>query len=130
MPSLCTSPTPAGATAREIATGLTVEHSASASVDARNPGINVEKSTTTPVVAEKGATVTFQIIVQNTGEATLTDVVLSDGRVGGAPTAVFGGIGSLPPTVKWQYECVVANVQNDFDNTVTVQAKDLAEESG
>lgn len=113
-------------TAREVVTGLAVEDTASASVDVLNPGINVEKTTTTPIVAQ-GANVTFQIVVQNTGESTLSDIGVTDGLcTGGAPTPIFGGIGTLPATVKWQYECVVPNVQNDFANTVIVQAKDPA----
>ncbi|MBX3012362.1 MAG: hypothetical protein KF832_12685 [Caldilineaceae bacterium] len=112
--------------AREVSTGLLVQDTASASVDVLNPGINVEKTTTTPLVAQ-GATVTFQIVVQNTGQADLSNVVLQDALcVGGQPTPVFGGIGILQPTEKWQYTCVVTNVQTDFANTVTVQATDPA----
>lgn len=113
--------------ANEVNGGLPVEASDSASVDVLNPGINVEKTTATPVVAQ-GSDVTFQISLQNTGEADLDNIVLEDALCeGGAPTIVAGGIGTLQPTETWLYECVVTNVQDDFDNTVTVTADDPAD---
>ncbi len=62
-------------------TGDTVSDNDSASVDVINPAIDVEK-TANPTMIRSGRTVTYTYVVTNTGDVTLTNVVLTDNKLG------------------------------------------------
>jgi len=62
-------------------TGDTVSDNDSASVDVINPAIGVEK-TANPTMIRSGRTVTYTYVVTNTGDVTLTNVVLTDNKLG------------------------------------------------
>jgi uncharacterized repeat protein (TIGR01451 family) len=65
-----------------------------------------------------GGTAGFNIVVTNTGEVTLTEVVVSDPLGGGTVN-----IGTLAPGASYSYSFSVANVISGFTNVATVIGK-------
>ncbi|MFN8493436.1 MAG: hypothetical protein U0350_37905 [Caldilineaceae bacterium] len=109
--------------------GNTVSDTDSATVKVINAGLNVEKTTGTPIV-NQGQNVNFTISVKNTGSRTLNSVSVTDAMCqGGAPTRTGGdvnGDNKLNQGETWQYSCTVpgSSVQNNFVNTASVSSKD------
>jgi uncharacterized repeat protein (TIGR01451 family) len=99
----------------------TVTATDSALVDVLLPGISVEKSPGTQVVAVNG-TATFTIVVTNTGEADLADVDVIDAV---SPSCSRLDL-VLAPGASQTWTCTVTPVTADFVNTVTVTAVDPA----
>lgn len=113
------------------AVGLQVSDSDTVSVNVLNVGLNVTKSTNTPIV-QQGANVLFTIQASNTGTQNLTTVSISDnmtcqGGPGGAPTFGSGDVNAntvLDVGEIWTWTCTVANAQQDYTNSATVTAKE------
>lgn len=86
-------------------------------VDARIPGIVIDKTAIAPIVEING-TATYQIQVTNVGEIDLVDVVVSDPLVAGCDI-------TLPELqIGWShtYRCVLSPVSNGFTNVATATA--------
>jgi uncharacterized repeat protein (TIGR01451 family) len=80
--------------------------------ESQDLSIEVIKTAITPEVIE-GGTVTFEITVTNTGNATLSDVVVTD-VLSPDCDRTFGAIFTPGDTIT--YECTIDNVTNDFIN--------------
>ena len=92
---------------------------ATATVDIVNPSIQITKTTDTPIVIE-GDIVTFTIAVTNTGDITLTNVIVSDPLVPDCiptPTTPI----TLGPGQSSVYPCTVT-VTNSITNVAQVDA--------
>ena len=89
--------------------GETVWASDSAAVDVIAPRIEVDKSADRALV-DPGETVHYQIVVRNTGDAPLFNVVVEDGLEGCTLAGPEGdnGDGVLAPDEAWVYTCAVA----------------------
>jgi uncharacterized repeat protein (TIGR01451 family) len=96
-------------------TGRPVTDNDDAVAQVVNPGIDVRKTPDLQKV-KAGSTVTFTIVVTNTGDVALKDVVVSDPL---APNCART-IASLPAGASTSFNCTVANVTADFVNVVTV----------
>jgi uncharacterized repeat protein (TIGR01451 family) len=84
-------------------------------VDVLIPAIDIRKTPDRQLVAP-GGTATFTIRVENTGEATLSNVIVSDAP---APNC-NRTFASLAPGAVQTYICSLANVQAGFTNVATV----------
>ena len=84
-------------------------------VDTINPAIEIAKTPDVQTVAS-GTTVTFTIIVTNTGDVTLTNVAVSDTQ---APNCA-ASLGTLAADDSASYECTLSNVTDGFINSATV----------
>ncbi|TMM32604.1 MAG: DUF11 domain-containing protein [Actinobacteria bacterium] len=82
-----------------------------------NPAISVSKTPHTQTVAFAG-TVTFTIAVKNTGDATLTDVHVTDALAPGCARtkAEIPQLASMAPGDELSYSCTLANVTANFTN--------------
>jgi uncharacterized repeat protein (TIGR01451 family) len=98
--------------------GGTVGITDTALVDVINPDIEIAKTPDTQVVLS-GSTVTFTIVVTNTGDVPLTNVTVSDAQ---APNCAktSGDLPDLVPGENTRYECTLASVTADFTNSATV----------
>lgn len=96
-------------------------------IDVINPGINIDKTPNTQVIA-KGGTANFGISVSiGTGDTALTNVVVTDPQCSANPLVRTGGDDGdnvLELGEAWTYACSIANVQADFTNEAFVAAKD------
>jgi uncharacterized repeat protein (TIGR01451 family) len=79
------------------------------------PAIQISKTPDSQMV-RSGSPANFTIVVTNTGDATLTNVTVTDAL---APDC-GATLGSLAPTQSANYPCSQANVTADFTNTATV----------
>jgi uncharacterized repeat protein (TIGR01451 family) len=95
--------------------GPVVTDTDTADVDVVVPDITLLKLPDNQTV-ESGGTVTFTIVVTNTGDVTLTNVTVGDVLVPNCATT----IGVLSPTVGTSYECTRTNVTADFTNVAVV----------
>ena len=88
------------------------------SVDVINPRIDIRKNAegadSQQVVS--GGTVTWTIRVENTGDVTLTNVVVTDPLALGCEKT----FASLAPAAVESYTCSLADVKSDFTNVITV----------
>jgi len=80
-----------------------------------NPDVQIAKTPDTQIVVS-GSAVTFTIAVTNTGDATLTNVMVTDGE---APNCDAGPV-TLGVDQSWSYSCTADNVLADFTNTALV----------
>ncbi len=80
------------------------------------PGIEIVKTAITPEVIE-GDSVTFEITVTNTGNVTLSEIVVTD-VLSPDCDRTFGAI--LAPGETIAYECTIDNVTADFVNVIVV----------
>ena len=89
----------------------------SAHVTVINPALSVSKTPDSQTVAFNG-TATFTIAVQNTGDATLTDVHVTDALAPGCARtkADIPQLASMAPGDELSYSCTVANVTANFTN--------------
>ena len=85
-----------------------------------NPAISISKTPHTQTVAFAG-TVTFTIGVKNTGDSTLTNVIVTDAVAPGCArtSADIPQLASMAPGDELSYSCTVANVMADFTNVAT-----------
>lgn len=80
--------------------------------------LDVDGDTSSPSVDEAGDEITYQIVVENTGAITLTNVVVTDSIIS-TLTQVGGdddGDGILSPGEIWTYEGTYVATQSDIDN--------------
>ena len=104
-------------TGTSVPTGTHVTDTDTAFVDVINPAIEISKTPDTQAVVS-GSTATFTIIITNTGDVTLTNVIVSDAL---APNCDNGGLSDLAPDgASTSYQCTLANVTADFTNSATV----------
>lgn len=83
-----------------------------------HPAILITKAPATQTVIS-GGTATFTITVKNTGDVTLTNVVVTDAQSPGCAKAV----GTLAVGESTSYSCTLANVTAGFTNVATVTAQ-------
>lgn len=103
----------------------TVTDTDTASVQVLNAKLDVDKTTSTPVV-QQGGSASFTIQVKNTGTLQLKEVTPVDDKC--TLSAAAGDLnlnGLLDAGETWTYTCTVTNVQSDFVNSVTVTAKEV-----
>jgi len=97
----------------------------------QTPAINIVKSPATQLVAV-GGTANFTMTVTNTGNITLTGVVVTDAQCTTGPTFTGGDTNTdnqLQLTETWTYSCSVANVVAAFTNTADVGTNEGATDS-
>ena len=111
--------------------GNVVKSTDTAAIDVINPGIDLEKSANNQTV-QQGQNAAFTLSVRNTGQADLTNVVVTDAICNIGPEYItFSGSGNgnidgiLQPGEVWIYSCIKLNVQAGFVNEATVTAKDV-----
>ncbi|WP_374688050.1 hypothetical protein [Promineifilum sp.] len=83
-----------------------------------NPGLNVEKSSTTALITAAGQPVLYQFTVTNTGNVTLTNVTVSDPKCDAAPARIAGDAnndGKLQVTETWVYTCTHTVTQAEMN---------------
>jgi uncharacterized repeat protein (TIGR01451 family) len=85
-----------------------------------NPAISISKTPHSQTVAFAG-TVTFTIGVKNTGDSTLTNVIVTDAQAPGCArtSADIPQLASMAPGDELSYSCTLANVVADFTNVAT-----------
>jgi len=103
--------------------GGTVTYTDTAFVDVIAPAIEIAKTPYTQTVVS-GATVTFTIVVTNTGDVTLTNVAVSDTQ---APNCVQT-FAELLVNEHQSHSCAVANVTDGFINSATASGQPPAGE--
>jgi uncharacterized repeat protein (TIGR01451 family) len=96
--------------------GPDVSNTDTAFVDLIGPGIVISKSPDTQML-RSGSTATFTITITNTGDAMLTNVIVSDAL---APDCDRDSLPDLAPTGSTSYTCTQDNVTSDFTNIATV----------
>lgn len=98
--------------------------SSSVTVPVAVPGLQVTKTTSTPVVAA-GGTATFTVSVVNTGEVDLRDVVVSDPVAPGCSWTVplLAAASAGGPAGRDSRTCTVADVTSSLTNTATATGR-------
>ncbi|GAA4538299.1 DUF7507 domain-containing protein [Amycolatopsis samaneae] len=121
----CTAPAPADdfantatATGKDQ-TGRELKVTADAKVDVIHPAVAVTQSAA-PAQVREGDTVTFTIVVTNTGDVPLTGVTVADERVQGCAKKLE----TLAPQGKNTYTCTVVAGAQGFTNTAKVTGTD------
>src|SRR5690606_27908778 len=72
----------------------------------QNPGIAISKVANTPTYDRTGAVITYTITVTNTGNVSLTDIIVTDEGADDAPSYVSGDTGEdqvLAPGEEWVF---------------------------
>jgi uncharacterized repeat protein (TIGR01451 family) len=100
-------------------TGRPVTSTATAAVDVIHPQIALMKDAT-PYEVREGGTVTFAILVKNTGDVPLTDVTVADDRT----PACAHTVAALAPDAEETYTCTIVAGQEGFTNTATATGQD------
>ena len=102
--------------------GDPVTDSDPSTVDVIHPSVDIRKNAEGPDVQQimVGGTATFTIRVENTGDVTLTNVVVSDPNAPGCNMT----FPTLTPGQVETYTCTVSNVTADFVNVVLVRGDD------
>jgi large repetitive protein len=98
---------------------------------AQDPAINIAKTPATQNVIS-GGTANFTLTLTNTGNITLTGIVVTDALCTTGPTYTGGDTNSdsqLQATETWTYSCSVENVTADFTNTASVTTTQGASDS-
>ncbi|NOR49079.1 MAG: DUF11 domain-containing protein, partial [Methanosarcinaceae archaeon] len=99
--------------------GSTYTDTATATVDIIHPAIAIDKQPDSLQVVS-GGSASFDLLVTNTGDVPLSDVVVADTECDAAPAYQSGDTnadGNLDLTETWTYTCSIANVgDTDFDN--------------
>ena len=97
----------------------------------RNPAINIAKTPATQTVIS-GGTANFTLAVTNTGNVTLTGVIVTDAQCTGLPVYTGGDAnsdGRLQFTETWTFLCSTINVMSNFTNTASVSTTQGATDS-
>ncbi len=102
-------------TGTPVTGGPPVSDSDDALVDVINPAIVIAKTPDLQQVVS-GGTVTFTIVVTNTGDTYLSSVAVTDPLAQGCDRT----IGLLAPNVPYSYTCTRAGVTGDFTNVAIV----------
>jgi uncharacterized repeat protein (TIGR01451 family) len=124
LPTVCADITNTATVTAEAPTGQQVSDTDSAAVDLIRPGLHVTKLADKTYVSP-GELINFSIYALNSGDAPLTDVVLTDSLPGCVLSAPVGddGDGVLAPAEEWLYTCATS-VEVDTINTARGEAKD------
>nr|WP_245804901.1 hypothetical protein [Amycolatopsis australiensis] len=110
------------ATARVTGTDATnrpVTATAGRPVDVIHPAVTIADDAT-PAQVRQGDTVTFTLVVANTGDVPLTDVSIADSRT----PACAQSIGTLPPGALQRRSCKVNAGTDNFVSSATVTGTD------
>jgi LPXTG-site transpeptidase (sortase) family protein len=97
----------------------------------RNPAVNIAKTPATQTVIS-GDTANFTLAVTNTGNVTLTGVIVTDAQCTGLPVYIGGDAnsdGRLQFTETWTFLCSTINVMSNFTNTASVSTTQGATDS-
>jgi uncharacterized repeat protein (TIGR01451 family) len=97
--------------------GVDVHDSDTAFVDVTGPSVRIAKTPDSQLLLS-GDTAVFTIAVTNTGDITLTNVVIGDALA----SACNGSLGDLGIGATQSYPCSLANVTDDLTNTAVVTA--------
>ncbi len=100
-------------------TGRPVTSTATAAVDVIHPQLALMKDAT-PYEVREGDTVTFAILVKNTGDVPLTDVTVADDRT----PACAHTVATLAPDAEETYTCTTVAGRDGFTNTATATGQD------
>lgn len=101
------------------ATNRPVTATAGVPVKVIHPAISITNDAA-PALVRQGDTVTFTLVVANTGDVPLTDVSISDSRV----PACAQSIGTLPPGALQHHSCTVTAGTDNFANPATATGTD------
>jgi uncharacterized repeat protein (TIGR01451 family) len=88
-----------------------------AEVDVVNPGIAIDKTPDLQYLLA-GETANFTITITNTGDTSLSPIVLDDPL--STACEPYGGPNPLPAGATYQFSCAQSNVTVDFTNVITV----------
>ena len=104
--------------------GADVTATDTANVTVINPAISIAKTPDTQTIVA-GTTATFTIKVTNSGDATLTNVVVTDALAPGCARTQVGvpALASMAPGGDRRYTCTLANVTASFTNRPTRAAR-------
>jgi uncharacterized repeat protein (TIGR01451 family) len=130
----CTSPAEtAGFTNTAVTSGTdelgnTVTDQSSVDVKVIQPSIKITKTTTTPTI-ETGATASFHIKVENSGDSPLTDVSVNDAQAPGCARAAAQisadrGTNTFAPGDVYEYDCTSPAETAGFTNTAATSGTD------
>ncbi len=105
----------------------------------QNPSLDIDKNSTTTEITFVGQIIPYTFEVTNTGNVTLTQIVVTDPNCGDAPEYVSGDVNDdskLQLTETWNYTCshtvTQAEIDNngggdgDLDNTATADSNESA----
>lgn len=101
------------------ATNRPVTATAGEPVDVIHPAVTITDDAT-PAQVRPGDTVTFTLVVANTGDVPLTDVSIADSRT----PACAQSIGTLPPGALQHHSCTVNAGTDSFVSSVTASGTD------
>ncbi|MCR6487088.1 hypothetical protein M8542_30085 [Amycolatopsis sp. OK19-0408] len=101
------------------ATNRPVTATAGVPVRVIHPAISITNDAA-PAQVRQGDTVTFSLVVANTGDVPLTDVSIADSRV----PACAQSIGTLPPGALQHHSCTVTATTDNFANPATATGTD------
>ena len=105
--------------------GVDVTDSDTETVTVIEPALTLTK-TASPTVVTLGGTVTYTIVVENTGNDTFTSVAVSDDMCSPLSTPIESGTvnGILDVGETWTYTCSTSPLNNDTTNIAEVTAVD------
>jgi uncharacterized repeat protein (TIGR01451 family) len=100
--------------------GSDVTDTDTAHVTAITPTIDITKDPKQQTIVS-GGTASFTITVKNTGDATLTNVRVTDSQAPGCArtSADIAGLASMAPGATVSYDCTLENVTDDMTNVAT-----------
>ncbi|MEU8631146.1 hypothetical protein AB0C38_03190 [Amycolatopsis sp. NPDC048633] len=101
------------------ATNRPVTATAGEPVDVIHPAVTITNDAT-PAQVRQGDTVTFALVVANTGDVPLTDVSIADSRT----PACAQSIGTLPPGALQRHSCTVNAGTDSFVSSATATGTD------
>ncbi|WIY04620.1 hypothetical protein QRX60_12505 [Amycolatopsis mongoliensis] len=101
------------------ATNRPVTATAGEPVDVIHPAVTITNDAT-PAQVRQGDTVTFTLVVTNTGDVPLTDVSIADSRT----PACAQSIGTLPPGALQHHSCTVNAGTDSFVSSATATGTD------
>ncbi|WP_329053745.1 hypothetical protein OG738_12350 [Amycolatopsis sp. NBC_01488] len=101
------------------ATNRPVTATAGEPVDVIHPAVTITNDAT-PAQVRQGDTVTFTLVVANTGDVPLTDVSIADSRT----PACAQSIGTLPPGALQHHSCTVNAGTDNFVSSATATGTD------
>lgn len=108
--------------------GADVTDTDSAEVPVTTPGLKITKVARTPYI-KKGDSVTFDIEVENTGSATLTNLTVTDALASTCDISYESEskLQSLAVGARFSYDCTVTEIESSFTNTVVADSVETGE---